>query len=99
MRKCRATFRAAVEAANADDRVHVIVLEGAGKAFCAGYDLKEYAEGGATNAYTQPMPWDPMIDYKAMSLPPAVRVAGTGNRRLVRPPQAMSLRCSGFIAL
>ncbi len=59
-------IRAAVEAANTDDRVHVIVLEGAGKAFCAGYDLKEYAEGGRTNVYTQPMPWDPMADYKAM---------------------------------
>ena len=47
-------IRAAVEAANADDRVHVIVLQGAGKAFCAGYDLKEYAEGDKTNVYTQP---------------------------------------------
>ena len=59
-------IRAAVEAANADDRVHVIVLQGAGKAFCAGYDLKEYAEGDKTNVYTQAMPWDPMIDYKFM---------------------------------
>jgi len=59
-------IRAAVEAANADDRVHVIVLQGAGKAFCAGYDLKEYAEGDATNVYTQPMPWDPMRDYTFM---------------------------------
>ena len=59
-------IRAAVEAANADDRVHVIVLQGSGKAFCAGYDLKEYAEGDKTNVYTQAMPWDPMIDYKFM---------------------------------
>ncbi|MGQ0545736.1 MAG: crotonase/enoyl-CoA hydratase family protein [Betaproteobacteria bacterium] len=59
-------IRAAVEAANADDRVHVIVLRGAGKAFCAGYDLKEYAEGDRANAYTQPMPWDPMRDYRLM---------------------------------
>ena len=59
-------IRAAVEAANADDRVHVIVLQGAGKAFCAGYDLKEYAEGDKTNVYTQGMPWDPMQDYKFM---------------------------------
>ena len=59
-------IRAAVEAANADDRVHVIVLQGAGPAFCAGYDLKHYAEGDATNRYTQPMPWDPMLDYRFM---------------------------------
>ena len=37
-------IRAAVERANADDLVHVIVLQGAGRAFCAGYDLKAYAE-------------------------------------------------------
>ncbi len=59
-------IRAAVEAANADDAVHVIVLQGAGKAFCAGYDLKEYAEGDKTNVYTQGLPWDPMVDYKFM---------------------------------
>lgn len=59
-------IRQAVELANADDRVHVIVLCGAGDAFCAGYDLKHYAEGDPTNVITQPMPWDPMIDYKFM---------------------------------
>jgi len=59
-------IRRAVEAANEDDRVHVIVLAGAGKAFCAGYDLKQFAEGDATNRWTQDMPWDPMRDYKGM---------------------------------
>ena len=59
-------IRLAVEAANDDDRVHVIVLSGAGRAFCAGYDLKKFAEGDPTNRWTQPMPWDPMRDYKAM---------------------------------
>ena len=59
-------IRAAVAAANADDRVHVIVVQGAGPAFCAGYDLKHYAEGDATNRYTQPLPWDPMLDYRFM---------------------------------
>ena len=34
----------AVEEANADENLRVIVLSGAGKAFCAGYDLKSYAE-------------------------------------------------------
>jgi enoyl-CoA hydratase len=59
-------IRRAVEQANDDDRVHVIVLAGAGKAFCAGYDLKKYAEGDPRNRWTQSMPWDPMKDYRGM---------------------------------
>lgn len=35
---------AAVQRANADDAVHVIVLTGAGDGFCGGYDLVEYAQ-------------------------------------------------------
>ncbi len=60
-------IRRAVEAANADDRVHVIVLAGAGRAFCAGYDLKAFAETkGRAGSVNQAMPWDPMRDYKLM---------------------------------
>ena len=59
-------IRRAVEAANADDRAHVIVLAGAGRAFCAGYDLKKYAEGDPRNRWNQTMPWDPMKDYRGM---------------------------------
>jgi len=59
-------IRRAIEAANADERVHVIVLAGAGKAFCAGYDLKKYAEGDPKNRWSQAMPWDPMKDYRGM---------------------------------
>jgi enoyl-CoA hydratase len=59
-------IRRAVEAANDDDRVHVIVLSGAGRAFCAGYDLKKFAEGDPGNRWNQPMPWDPMRDYRGM---------------------------------
>ena len=45
-------IRHAVEQAEADTSVHVIVVTGAGRAFCAGYDLKEFAEEpGATPAY------------------------------------------------
>ncbi len=59
----------AVDRANGDDGVHVIVLSGAGRAFCAGYDLTYYAEasGGDGNNVTQEMPWDPMKDYAFMS--------------------------------
>jgi len=59
-------IRRAVEAANNDDRVHVIVLAGAGRAFCAGYDLKEFAEGDRAKRWSQDMPWDPMRDYQGM---------------------------------
>ena len=65
-RKMPGEIRRAIEAANDDDRVHVIVLAGAGRAFCAGYDLKAFAETKGTNPAIQDMPWDPMQDYKVM---------------------------------
>ncbi|MFL5347018.1 MAG: crotonase/enoyl-CoA hydratase family protein [Hyalangium sp.] len=60
-------LRAAVERANADPEVHVIVLSGAGKAFCSGYDLRLYAETPRPVPGSQDMPWDPLIDYQLMS--------------------------------
>ncbi len=59
-------IRGAVEQANADDDVHVIVLTGAGRAFCAGYDLQDYAETEGDNPGVQSMPWDPTVDFKMM---------------------------------
>ena len=56
---------AAVAEADADPEVHVMILSGAGEAFCAGYDLAHYA-ADPTNAMTQSMPWDPMQDYQFM---------------------------------
>jgi enoyl-CoA hydratase len=56
----------AVARADADTEVHVIVLAGAGRAFCAGYDLLRYAQGQSASRYTQAMPWDPMQDYAMM---------------------------------
>src|SRR2546421_3939698 len=56
-------IRGAVERANDDSAVHVIVLQGAGRAFCAGYDLKRFAETGVG---TQKTVWDPIKDFRAM---------------------------------
>lgn len=56
----------AVARADADQDVHVIVLSGNGPAFCAGYDLTFYAEGNGSGEVTQPMPWDPIKDYRFM---------------------------------
>jgi enoyl-CoA hydratase len=54
---------AAVEAANADRDVRVIVVQGAGRAFSAGYDLKLYAEEGVG---FQGEVWDPIQDFQMM---------------------------------
>jgi enoyl-CoA hydratase len=59
-------LQSAVAEANRDDRVHVIVLRGAGRAFCAGYDLDwgtriendaQKRAGGV---------WDPVQDLRMM---------------------------------
>ena len=60
-------LEAAVERADADPAVHAMVLSGAGRAFCAGYDLSRYAEGaGGGEPVIQDMPWDPMRDFALM---------------------------------
>ena len=51
---------AAVAQADADPGVHVMVVSGNGKAFCAGYDLND------PDQFVQEMPWDPMQDYAFM---------------------------------
>jgi enoyl-CoA hydratase len=56
----------AVEEANLDPAVHVIALAGAGKGFCGGYDLAEYAEREMPN-HDPSRPWDPVVDWQMMS--------------------------------
>ncbi len=56
----------AVKRADSDSDVHVMVLAGAGKTFCSGYDLAHYTEGNSTNKVVQEMPWDPIEDYQFM---------------------------------
>ena len=60
-------LRAAVDWANANPEVHVIVVEGAGKGFCGGYDLAHFGEGQIDHPCQQEKtPWDPMVDYAYM---------------------------------
>ena len=54
---------AAVHEANADDAVRVIIIQGAGRAFSSGYDLKIYAEDGVE---VQGEVWDPIKDFAMM---------------------------------
>ena len=62
-----AEIRAAVDWAVADDEVHVIVVEGAGKGFCGGYDLSQFGQGVLDHPCQQERaPWDPMVDYATM---------------------------------
>jgi enoyl-CoA hydratase len=56
-------LEAAFDAAAEDDDVRVVVLRGAGRAFCAGYDIVWGAE--AMEAESEP--WDPMADQRMMS--------------------------------
>ena len=72
----------AVERADLDPAVHVLLLSGNGKGFCGGYDLVESAEGkwsaedGGGSALDPAViaanhnpadVWDPMVDYAMMS--------------------------------
>lgn len=60
-------IRAAVDWAVANDEVHVIVVQGAGKGFCGGYDLSQFGEGVIDHPCQQERrPWDPMVDYATM---------------------------------
>jgi enoyl-CoA hydratase len=65
----------AVDRANRDDGVHVLVLTGAGDGFCSGYDLKQFAEAAGEQPGSQlgdptgagdAGPWDPMADFFGM---------------------------------
>ena len=59
-------LEAAVSEADADREVHAMVLSGAGKSFCSGYDLTHYAQADARKRAVQDMPWDPMQDFQFM---------------------------------
>ncbi|MEM9724022.1 MAG: crotonase/enoyl-CoA hydratase family protein [Pseudomonadota bacterium] len=64
-------IRAAVDWAEREAEIHVIIVEGAGPGFCGGYDLADSAATSADGVLDHPCqqeraPWDPMDDYAFM---------------------------------
>src|SRR3989449_5264932 len=66
-RKLISDLREAVIAANEDSEVRVIVLSGAGRAFCAGYDLDWGTRAEDATQREMSGHWDPVRDYQGMS--------------------------------
>jgi enoyl-CoA hydratase len=62
-----ADLRAAIAAANEDSAVKVLVLSGAGRAFCAGYDLDWGTKAEDASQRAMSGQWDPVRDYLGMS--------------------------------
>ncbi|MEX0800002.1 MAG: crotonase/enoyl-CoA hydratase family protein [Dehalococcoidia bacterium] len=60
-------LRDAVAAANDDATVKVMVLSGAGRAFCAGYDLDWGTKAEDAGQRAMSGQWDPVADYRMMS--------------------------------
>src|SRR4051812_36209639 len=82
-------LRSALAAAIGDSTIHVIRLRGAGRAFCAGYDIgwgsewMVHAEGGR--------PWDPMADLAGMN-----RFVQDTYMGLWRSPKPVVAQVHGF---
>lgn len=61
-----AALAESVARANRDPEVRVIVLRGAGRAFCAGYDLQTAPQAEQT-LQDRTGGWDPVLDFRGMS--------------------------------
>jgi len=81
-------FDAGLARAEADDAVRVVCLRGAGRAFCAGYDIGWGA--AAMRDAEGDEPWDPMADLRMMS-----RYVGS-YMSLWRSPKPVVAQVQGF---
>jgi enoyl-CoA hydratase len=62
----RDELAAAIDGADADHDVHVILLRAEGPAFCAGYNL-DWGTGLQVSEHQRTRVWDSVTDYRAMS--------------------------------
>jgi enoyl-CoA hydratase len=81
-------LNAALDEAQADSTVRAIRLRGAGRSFCAGYDIDWGAE--VMQEVDRGGPWDPIVDYQTMS-----RYVET-YMRLWRSPKPVIAQVHGF---
>jgi enoyl-CoA hydratase len=81
-------LNAALDRAQDDGEVRVIRLRGAGRSFCAGYDIDWGAE--VMQQVDAEGPWDPLLDYQTMS-----RYVDT-YMRLWRSPKPVIAQVHGF---
>jgi enoyl-CoA hydratase len=81
-------FDAALARAQADPEVRAIRLRGAGRTFCAGYDIDWGAQ--LMEAQEADRPWDPILDYQVMS-----RYVGS-YMSLWRSPKPVIAQVHGF---
>ena len=77
-----------LDRAQADPGIRVIRLRGAGRSFCAGYDIDWGAE--MMQEVDRGGPWDPIVDYQQMS-----RYVDT-YMRLWRSPKPVVAQVHGF---
>jgi enoyl-CoA hydratase len=81
-------LEAALDRAEGDEAIRVVRLRGAGRAFCAGYDIGWGAE--AMQEAEEGAPWDPIADQRMMSR--YVRA----YMRLWRSPRPVIAQVHGF---
>ncbi len=65
-RALTASLEESIAQANRDTDVRVIILRGAGRSFCAGYDLQTAPQAEAT-VQDRTGGWDPVLDFRGMS--------------------------------